>query len=111
MKFGQLIEYNRRNIFLEKSYTKSDRETIPDPSLKNQRIEHISGSIAWSFIQFVFIVYKVGDHRNIMKLSCKPLAFTSYKDFLKNKKQPGTSLAASFLVLFLKKNISLIIFH
>ena len=23
MKFGQLIEYNMRNIFLEKSYTKS----------------------------------------------------------------------------------------
>ena len=29
MKFGQLIEYNMRNIFLEKSYTKSGRETIP----------------------------------------------------------------------------------
>ena len=29
MKFGQLIEYNMRNIFLEKSYTKCGRETIP----------------------------------------------------------------------------------
>ena len=28
MKFGQLIEYNFRNIFLEKSYTKCDGETI-----------------------------------------------------------------------------------
>ena len=28
MKFGQLIEYNVRNIFLEKSYTKCGRETI-----------------------------------------------------------------------------------
>ena len=29
MKFGQLIEYNIKNIFLEKSYPKSDGETIP----------------------------------------------------------------------------------
>ena len=29
MKFGQLIEYNMRNIFPEKLYTKCDRETIP----------------------------------------------------------------------------------
>ena len=29
MKCGQLIEYNMRNIFVEKSYTKCGRETIP----------------------------------------------------------------------------------
>ena len=29
MKFGQLIEYNMTNIFLEKSYTKCGGETIP----------------------------------------------------------------------------------
>ena len=29
MKFGQLLEYNMRNIFLEKSYTKYNGETIP----------------------------------------------------------------------------------
>ena len=28
MKFGQLIEYNMRNIFVEKSYAKCDGETI-----------------------------------------------------------------------------------
>ena len=31
MKFGQLIEPNMRNIFLEKLYTKYDRETISRP--------------------------------------------------------------------------------
>ena len=31
MKFGQLIECNMRNIFLEKSYTKCDGETSPRP--------------------------------------------------------------------------------
>ena len=29
MKFGQLIEYNLRNIFLEKSYTKYGGEASP----------------------------------------------------------------------------------
>ena len=29
MKFNQLIEYNMRNIFLEKSYMKYGGETIP----------------------------------------------------------------------------------
>ena len=31
MKFGQLIEYNMKNIFLEKSYTKCGGETSPRP--------------------------------------------------------------------------------
>ena len=31
MNFGQLIEYNMRNIFVEKSYTKYGEETIPRP--------------------------------------------------------------------------------
>ena len=35
MKFGQLIEYNMRNIFLEKSYSKCGGESIPRPFSKN----------------------------------------------------------------------------
>ena len=31
MKFGQLIEYNKRNIFLQKLCRKSGRETSPRP--------------------------------------------------------------------------------
>ena len=49
-----------------------------------------------SFIRFTFIVCQVKDYRNILKLSCKPFTFTSYKAFLKNKKRFGTSLLASF---------------
>ena len=61
---------------------------LPDPFLKNQNLK--------SFIQFVFIVCQVEGYRNILKLSCKSLAFTSYDTFLKNKKWSGTSLLASF---------------
>ena len=35
MKFGQLIEYNLKNIFLEKSYAEIGGETIHRPILKN----------------------------------------------------------------------------
>ena len=35
MKFGQLIEYNMRNIILEKSYTKYGGELVLDPFLEN----------------------------------------------------------------------------
>ena len=36
MKFGELIGYNMRILFLEKSYTEYIEETIPDPFLKNK---------------------------------------------------------------------------
>ena len=45
MKFGQLIECNTRNIFLEKSYAKCGRETSPRPFSEKIEIEAFSGSI------------------------------------------------------------------
>ena len=38
MKFGQLIEHNIRNNFLEKSYTKWGGETIPRSFSKKSRL-------------------------------------------------------------------------
>ena len=35
MKLDQLIEYNMKIIFLEKSYTKCGGQLFPDPFLKN----------------------------------------------------------------------------
>ena len=46
MKFGQLLEYNMRNIFLEKQNTKCGGETIPSGFFQKIKIELISGSIA-----------------------------------------------------------------
>ena len=60
-----------KNIFLEKSWTKCGGETILRPFSKKIKTEHNSGSTVESFIQFNLIV------------SCKPLAFTSYKTFSK----------------------------
>ena len=36
IKFGQLIEYNMKNDFVETSYTKCAGETIPGTLSKNQ---------------------------------------------------------------------------
>ena len=41
IKFGQLIEHNMRNIFLEISCTKYGRETISRPFSKKIKIEPI----------------------------------------------------------------------
>ena len=38
MKFGHLIEYNMRNIFLEKSWLTCDGETIPRPFSKKLKL-------------------------------------------------------------------------
>ena len=38
MKLGQLMEYNMRNIFVEKSYTKCAGETIPRPLSKKSKL-------------------------------------------------------------------------
>ena len=38
MKFGQLIEYNMRNIFVEKSHTKCAEETISRPLPKKSNL-------------------------------------------------------------------------
>ena len=38
MKFGQLIEYNMRNIFVEKSNTKCGEETFPRSLSKKSKL-------------------------------------------------------------------------
>ena len=47
MKFGQIIEYNLRNIFAEKPYTKCGGETVPRPFPKKLKL---SISLDQSFI-------------------------------------------------------------
>ena len=77
MKFDQLKECNLRNIFLEKSNIKCGRETSPRPfSVKLKLSISLNNSV--DFIQFVFIECQVEGYQNILKLSCRPLTFTSY---------------------------------
>ena len=95
MKFDQLIEYSLRNIFLEKSHQKCGRETIPGPFSKISKLSISLDQLVLSLIQFVFIVCQVEDYRNTLKLSCRPLVFTSYKAFFKNKQKHKNKNTAS----------------
>ena len=61
MKFGKLIEYNTRNISLEKSCTKYSGETIPRPISIKSKLD-ISLDQQCKVLQFVFIDCHVGDY-------------------------------------------------
>ena len=53
MQFGQLIEYNLKNIFLEKSFTKCGGKTFPRPLFKNSKsLDQISKVLYILFLLF-----------------------------------------------------------
>ena len=56
MKFGQLIEYNMRNIFVEKSYAKFGGETIPRPLSKKSKLS-ISLDQQCDVLNSLFLLY------------------------------------------------------
>ena len=96
MEFDQLIEYNMRKIFIEKSCSKCGGETFPRPFFEKSKL---SISLYKLYLKFYTVCFYciplVKNYRNIFKLSCRALAFTSYKASFKNKKGFGTSLPAS----------------
>ena len=72
MKLSQLIGYNTRKSFFEKSYTKCGKENF----FQKVKIEYISGSVGYILIKFVLTIFQVKGYRNILKLSYRPLVFT-----------------------------------
>ena len=56
MKFGQLIEYDIRNIFVEKSYTRCAGETIPRPLSKKLKLS-ISLDQQCKVLNSLFLLY------------------------------------------------------
>ena len=106
MKCSQLIEYNMRNIFLEKSYAK----VFPDSFLKIQNWAYL-----WiNNLKFCTVCFYCISCWGLSKYIETMLQITwlyLIKSFFKNNKRSGNSLLASISAWFLKKNISLIIFH
>ena len=76
MKFGQLIQHNRRSILWQ--FLKN--------CTQNVRKYHISGSTVWNFIKFVVVVCA---NRGLPKytIRCWLPAFTLDTAFLTNKKR------------------------
>ena len=83
MKCGQLIEYKIRYIFLKKSCTECGGETIPRAFSEKPKFSISLNQLNSLGIQFILIVCQVEDYWNILKLSGRSLAFTSYKGFFK----------------------------
>ena len=66
MKFGQLIEYNMKNSFLEKSYTKCGEETIPRPFSKKSKL-----SISLDqYSKILYILFLVFAKLGLSKATC-----------------------------------------
>ena len=70
-----------------------------DRSLKNQYWAYLLINI----LKLVFIVCQIKDYRDMLKLSCRPVAFTSYKAYLKPKHGPELVSLAHFLHDFSRK--------
>ena len=108
MKFGQLIERSMRNIFfLEKSYTKCGADTVPRPFSKKSKLGISLDQYSKVSCSLLFMIYQVEDYQKILKLRCRPLAFTCF--FFKTKGLELESLP-HFLYDSLKKNISYILY-
>ena len=60
------------------------------------------------FIHFVLLYVQVEGYQNILKLRCRPLAFTSYKAFLKTKRKFGTTQSKNITLLNTRKYASVI---
>ena len=81
-------------IFLEKSYTTCGRETSCRPFSKKSKLYTFLDQQSKDLYS-IFLLHDK-NYRNILDLSCTPLAVTSYKAFLKNKKRSGAALPFSF---------------
>ena len=69
MEFGQLREYSKRNIILEKWYTKCGGEGSPRPFYKKSKLS----IMLWS----LFLWYGLVEvYQNILKLRCQPFPFS-----------------------------------
>ena len=94
MKYGQLLDYNMRNIFLETSKTKCGGETSPRPFFQKCTYLWIN-SLKFNTV-CCNCMSKLKTSKNKLKLRCSPLEFTSIKASLKDNKRLGTSHAGSF---------------
>ena len=87
MKFGQFIEYNMRNIFLDKSYTHCPGEAIPRPFSEKSKLIISLDRLSKCSTRLNFILSQVDGYRKLLKLSCRPLTFTSNKALLKKQEE------------------------
>ena len=110
MAFGHVIEYDMKNIFLPKLFTKSGGETSPRPFHKKAKLNRFLDQQAKRLYSQFLVYVIVENHQNILKIRYWSFAFISYKALSKTKKRSGTSLPISFSAAHLQKDIYHVIF-
>ena len=92
VKFGQLMKYITRNIFLKNNTGNVVGSLVPDSHIKNKN---------WPYLRIINLkCYQVCPSQCLPKYIKTLLLFTC---FLRHKKRSGTSHSASFSVQFLEK--------
>ena len=79
MKFGQLIDYNMRNIFLKNHAKNVVEKLVPDPFVKNQSSTHLWINSLKLYTVSFHCMFKL---RTNLKLRYCPVDDTAYKAFL-----------------------------
>ena len=110
MTLGQLIEYNMRNIFPERSCKQRCGESILRLFPKNQNWAYlwINSLKYYTVLQYykvlyLVIVYQIVGYRKILKVPWRSLVFTSEKTFLKNKKEVWNYSPCLIFCIFFKE--------
>ena len=103
--FCHLIDYNEKYFswkIMNKMWRRNWSQTLFKNSILSISLYHQCELYKNCF----YCMPQVEDYQNILKLRCWPLAFSSYKAFLKHEKKFGTSFSASFSAWILRKDIS-----
>ena len=104
MEMCQLTEYNMRNTFLEKSYTKCVEETIPRPFSKKSKW-NLSLNLQSKFLYSLLLLYaKVEGYGNILILIADYLLLPLIRLFFKKKEREIAYLI--FCIIFEEKYFS-----
>ena len=83
MKFGRLIEYNLKNSFLEKSFTKCGGETIPRPFFKNSKLSICPDQIS----KVLYILFLLFGKLRVIEIDWYPKRiYLKYRSFNIQKK-------------------------
>ena len=109
MKFYQLIEYNMRTFFLKNHTQNVVKKLFPDPFLKNRNWVYLwINSVKPQTVCF-YCMPSCGISIYIgTKLHTRPLACTSYKALLKNKRHLELFSMLHFLHDFWRKSFLLV---
>ena len=86
VKYGQLMEYNMKNILLEKSCTKYGGETSLRSLFKKSKLNIPLDQQSETLHSLFWLYVQVEIYQNMIKLRCWPLHLTLCKAILKTKR-------------------------